>query len=67
MRILIIIMLICFSCIASAANIACYSSGHLIYSGIGIHPEYMDGIFSWKDPKTKEIVFISADCIIKVK
>lgn len=46
------------------AQINCYSSGKLIYSGYGKDFAYEDGIFAFKESNSNKIVFSTGDCVI---
>jgi hypothetical protein len=66
MKYLIGLILSLISVMAIADTLRCYSHGTLIYSGEGKDASYDMGIFSMTEDKTKKVVFIFGDCIVKV-
>lgn len=52
---------------ASAAEIKCYNHGRLIYSGHGHRIEYTDDYLVFTEDPSKKLVFVFANCVIRVK
>lgn len=63
---LFILIALCLFSSAFADEIKCYSSGKLIYSGMGDDFLYSEGVFSFAETKTNKVVFVAADCIVKI-
>ena len=62
----IAILLLLMSLNSYADTLNCYSHGVLIYHGEGKDASYDMGIFSMTEAKTKKVVFIFGDCVVKV-
>ena len=49
-----------------ASQATCYSSGRMIYSHRINSIVYDDGVFAFEEAKTRKIIFVTGDCVIKV-
>ena len=67
MRYIITICLLLISFQVLAERIKCFSNGTVIYNDVGKNLKYGDGILVFKETKSGKIVFISADCVVRVK
>lgn len=51
---------------AHAMEITCYSDGKKIYHGYPADVRYADGIILFKEPHSKQRVYINADCVVRL-
>lgn len=54
------------SVLAWDADVNCYSNGIQIYSGRVKDMIYDDAIFTFIDKKTNKLVFVQAECVVKL-
>jgi len=66
MRFFIAIILVFVSMSCNAAQVKCYSNGKLIYSGNGEEVGFLDPLFTFKENGSNRIVFVNADCVVKI-
>ena len=66
MRYVLFLMLLLQASTLHADEIKCYNHGSVIYSAQGQDFTYIDGIFTFIEAKTNKVVFVSADCVVKV-
>ena len=66
MRYMMLMLLLVWPVISLADKMVCYSNGRVIYSGKVKDITYDDGLFYFKEAKTRKVVFVSGQCVAEI-